>query len=64
MFGSVVGGSRPCANCESEPVEDKTGQNGDAQFCSKGCRDEHEGNDEGREEPFEWSVDSPSYWRY
>lgn len=44
-FGSIVGGSPPCGNCESEPVEDKTGKAGDALFCSKECRDEFEGNE-------------------
>lgn len=43
MFGSIVGGAPPCANCEDRPVEDKTGQKGDAIYCSPECRIEAEG---------------------
>lgn len=43
MFGSMVGGAPPCTNCETEPVEDKSGKDGDAQFCSPECRAEFEG---------------------
>ena len=39
-MGGCGFGSRPCANCESEPAYD-----GDL-FCSDGCRDEYNGEGE------------------
>ncbi|GHF92348.1 hypothetical protein [Streptomyces griseosporeus] len=54
-FGGCGLGNKPCANCETEPVEDKSGEEGDPMFCSAECRAEFEGVEDESTAPEKFS---------